>query len=306
MLLLLIVDVSKRRNYTWPMATVDPNDPFEAADAPLRDEEARLLTALEAIRASRAAIASARSASAARYIPTELVKREQPTMAATPLVASEKFNGKGLGGAAVVQLAENRGLELTVKQCVGGHVSGRLPYPFRATRGRPQLGLAQARERTRRRDSCRQRKMGLTEWYSPAQIKEIKETRTNASGRNHIEHVEKTKAGIANAMSSRLTKWGRRPVITAEQMAKAYYARKSGMANSKLATAKAGNTVFPTFCSYWKQFELGIGSREMPSPRHVEQSEENRISKLEDMSPPDEQSDLLKGNRTVAGSTVPH
>lgn len=265
----------------------DLHDPYEAADAPLKAEEDRLSKELEAVRASRASIAAARAARISSYpLPIPAIS-EPVTPAATQVVASEKFKGKGLGEAGVAQLAENRGLELTVKQMWAAMTAA----GFHIVAERPEAALNWA---LRKREAKHgdviligDGKWGLAEWYSPAQIKRFKDSRTNASGRNHIEHVEKTKAGIANALSSRLTQWGRRRAVTAEQMAKAYYAQKNG-AKSKLAIAKAGNMVFPTFCSYWKQFEMENWKPGDPFPpprRAVEKR--NQDIKLEDMWPPE-------------------
>lgn len=287
--------------------TTGPLDPYEAADAPLRAEEERLSRALEDLRASRKTIAAAR-ARMGPYLPAP-VGKEPPSIAATPVTTTaQKFSGKGLGEGAVVQLAENRGMELTVKQLW----SAMSAAGFHILSERPEAALSWA---LRKREAKHgdviligDGKWGLAEWYSPAQIKRFKDSRTNASGRNHIEHIENTKAGIANALSNRLTQWGRRHSITAEQMAKAYYARKSGAANSKLATSKAGKMVFPTFCSYWKQFEMENWKpgEAFPPPRRAIEKR-NQDIKIEDMWPPDEeQTDLLKGNGTAVVSTVPH
>ncbi len=266
-------------------------DPYEAADAPLRAEEERLSKALEAVRASRASIAAARSARMASYPLPIPSPRESVTPAATQVIASEKFKGMGLAEASAAQLAENKGLELTVKQLWAAMSAA----GFTIVSERPEAAVNWA---LRKREAKHgdviligDGKWGLAKWYSPAQIKRFKEARTNASGRNHLEHVEKTKAGIANAMSSRLTKWGRRPSVKPEQMAKAYYARKGGKATSKLGMARAGELVYPTFLYYWQNFEMENwkpGDQLPPKRRDVPKA--NQDIKFSDMWPPEEES----------------
>lgn len=288
------------------------HDPYEAADAHLRAEEDRLSKALEAVRASRAAIAAARMrANIGPYAaPERAAAASTPisTPASTPLQTPEKFKGMGLGEAAAAQLAENKGLELTVKQ-LWAAMSG---AGFTIVSERPEAALNWALRKRETKHSdvilIGDGKWGLADWYSPAQIKRFKESRTNASGRNHIEHVEKTKAGIANAMSSRLTKWGRRPSIKPEQMAKAYYARQSGQAKSKLGMARAGGIVYPTFLSYWCTYEMENWRPNDPlPPKRREVPKVNQDFKFENMWPPENgQTDLLNGNGIVVTTTTPH
>jgi hypothetical protein len=219
-------------------------DPYEAAEASLRKKEARLMAELEAVRKGLAAIALAREAS------------DMPISAALiPPAPSEKFRGMGLGEALAKQLADSDHVEKTIKQLwTAIYAAG-----FRITSKNPE-GAANWALRKREKEKgdvflVGNGKWGMADWYSPGQMQRFREARNNASGRNHDEHVENTKRGIANAMNSRLRHWGPKRKITGDHMALAFAAYQAG-ADSKLALAKAGNMSWPTFAFYWQKFEM--------------------------------------------------
>lgn len=226
----------------------DVTDPYEAAAAPLRAKRARLVAEIEAVDKSLAAIAVAREASG--FVFSSAYKLP-PGLEPLP----EKFRGIGLGEALMRQLAESDHIEKTVKQLwTSIHAAG-----FCITSKNPE-GAANWALRKREKEKgdvvlIGDGKWGMTDWYSPGQVQRFKAARNNASGRNHAEHVEKTKDGIANALRTRLEQWGRKRTITGEQMALAYVAFQRG-AKSKLALAKAAEMSWPTFAFYWQTFEM--------------------------------------------------
>lgn len=236
-----------------------PADPYEAAEASLRKKEARLIAELEAVRKGLAAIGLAREAS------------DMPISAALiPPAQSEKFKGMGLAEALTRQLADSDRVEKTAKQlwaaisAVGFHVTSKNPE-----------GAANWALRKREKEKgdvflVGNGKWGMTAWYSPGQVQRFRAARNNTSGRNHDEHVENTKRGIANAMKSRLSYWGPKRKITGDQMALAFAAYQAG-AKSKLACAKAGKMAWPTFAFYWQLFEMEKWrpGAEFPPPRRV-------------------------------------
>jgi hypothetical protein len=220
---------------------------------------------------------------------------------------ADKFKGIGLEQAAARVLSESDHIELTAKQI--WTVLSAANYTLLSDRPEQSVNWALRKRETKVGDVILvgDGKWGMESWYSKARLKELRDSRNNASGRNHVEHVERTKLGIANAKRNRLEHWGRRPSITAEQMAKAYYARKNG-ADSKLAMAKAGGIVYPTFLSYWQVYEMENWKPGAPFPpeRRAVRKPSQEI-KVKDMWPPnDEQADFLKGNGTAVVSTVPH
>lgn len=227
-------------------------DPYEAAAAPLRAKEARLVAELEAVRKGLVAIAAAREAS---DFVTSQILAEHPSLGSTPIIAAEKFKGMGLGEAMAKQLAESDRIEQTAKQLWAAiHAAG-----FRILSTNPE-GAANWALRKREKNPgdvilIGDGKWGMTNWYSPGQIQRFRASRTNASGRNRAEHVEKTKAGIANARKSRLANWGPRRKITGDQMAAAYSEFQRG-ARSKLQLAKAAKMAWPTFNLYWSEYEM--------------------------------------------------
>ncbi len=250
------VDIGFAAFYLRYMPTDSIRDPYEAADAPLREQEARLVAELDGVRKLRASIAAAREGSASRglYAPVP-AGDAQKISTATSIVAAGKFRGMGLGEACATQLSENRGIELTAKQ-VWTAISA---AGFSILSERPEQAVSWALRKREKKEKdvilVGDGKWGMVEWYSPAQIKKFRDTRNNASGRNHIEHVERTRAGIANAKNTRLDHWGRKRTITGEQMAEAYYAIQGG-AKSKLQAAKAAKMAWPTFTYYWCNYEM--------------------------------------------------
>jgi hypothetical protein len=223
------------------------SDPYEAAAAPLRAREARLVVELEAVRKSLAAIAATRDAS---DFAVSQVLAEYP-----PSEVSNKFKGMGLGEALTKQLAESDHVEKTAKQLwTAIHAAG-----FRILSSNPEGAANWALRKREKKEGdvllIGDGKWGMTEWYSPGQIQRFRASRTNASGRNHAEHVEKTKAGIANAKKTRLNHWGRKRTITGEQMTAAYNEFQRG-ARSKLQLAKAAAMAWPTFNLYWSDYEM--------------------------------------------------
>jgi len=229
---------------------VDRTDPYEAAAGPLRAKEARLVAELEAIRKSLAAIAAARETS---DFAVSQMMAEHPPMAAA---AIEKFKGVSLGEALVRQLAEGGRPEKTAKQLWAAiYAAG-----FRILSNNPEGAANWALRKREKKEGdivlIGDGKWGVTKWYSPEQIQKYRNRPKNAqAGRNHEEHVEKTKAGIANARKMRLGNWGPRLKITGDQMAAAYAEFQRG-ARTKMQLAKAANIKYATYNLYWSQYEI--------------------------------------------------
>ena len=208
------------------------NDSYEAADAPLRAKETRLVAELDAVRKSRAQIAVAREAAGLTAYPAI-----RSTPAATQIIATDKFKGMGLGEACATQLSEYKGIELTAKQIWGAlQRSG-----FSILSERPEGAVNWALRKREKKEGdvvlIGNGKWGMASWYSPEQVAKFRASRNNASGRNHRNTVEKTKAGIANAMRARLNHWGRKRTINGDQFAAAYEAFQRG-AKSKLGSSQ--------------------------------------------------------------------
>ncbi len=265
-------------------------DPYELADASLCEKEARLLAELEAVRKSRAAIIAAREASGW----TLPVSALSPTLAAQtphgePHQVSDEFRGLGLERAAAKVISKSDHLELTAKQVWAVLEAG----GYSLLSDKPEQSVSWALRKREKKVGdvilIGDGKWGMVDWYSQARLKELRAGRNNASTRNHAEHIEKTKAGIANAKQTCLSHWGRRRSITAEQMAGAYYALKNG-AKSKLAAAKAGRMTWPTFAMYWQQFTMEDWKPgdTFPPPRRTVEKKNSEI-KLEEMWPPEKQ-----------------
>jgi hypothetical protein len=277
-------------------------DPYEAADAPLREKESRLMAELDVVRKLRADIAAARKAAGTASPAVASVS----VTSAGPLV-SANFKGLGLEQAVAKVLSESDRIELTAKQIWTALAAA----GFSLLSDRPEQSVSWAlRKREKKAKDVilvGDGKWGMIDWYSQARIKELRASRNNASTRNSAEHIEKTKAGIANAKANRLSRWGRTPSVTADQMVKAYYARKNG-ADSKLAMARAGDIVYPTFLSYWQIYEMENwkpGDSFPPKRRAVRKA--NQEIKLKDMWPPDgEHTDLLNGDGIAVSTTTPH
>ncbi len=278
------------------MVTTNPPDPYEAADAPLREQEARLVAELNGVRALRASIAAARAGSASRGLYAVPESPAQKVSTATSIVAAGKFRGMGLGEACATQLAENRGVELTSKQ-IWAAISA---AGFSILSERPEGAVNWALRKREKKEAdvilVGDGKWGLVEWYSPAQLKKFRDSRNVASGRNHIEHVERTKAGIANAKRTQLDHWGRKRSITAEQMAKSYAAIRSG--SSKLQAAKAGNMAWPTFNWYWMTFQMEKWKPGLPFPPERREAVLERPLKSHEMWPVA----ITNGHENLSGS----
>ncbi len=259
-------------------------DPYEAAALSLREKRARLLAEVAAIDKSLAAIEAAREAAGT---PTHS-SAERPTPASIPITAADKFKGMGLGEAAATQLSEYKGIELTAKQIWA--VLSRAGFSILSDRPEGAVNWALRKREKKEGDVVLvgNGKWGMVDWYSPEKVAEYRANRNVASGRNHSEHVEKTKAGIANAMQTRLRHWGRRRTITGDQMAAAYYAFQRG-AKSKLALAKAANMAWPTFNLYWREYEMENWrpNDAFPPPRRKVVKENSEI-RLESMWPREE------------------
>jgi hypothetical protein len=161
----------------------------------------------------------------------------------------------GLGEAAAKQLSESDHIELTAKQIWAALSTA----GFSILSERPEQATNWALRKRERKEKdvilIGDGKWGMIKWYSQARLRELRDSRNNASTRNHADHVEKTKAGIANAKRTRLPHWGRRRTVNGDQMAAAYYAFQHG-AKSKLQLAKAANMAWPTFNFYWAQYEM--------------------------------------------------
>jgi hypothetical protein len=69
---------------------------------------------------------------------------------------------------------------------------------------------------------------GLAEWFTDAQIAMFRGARTTTSTRDHDEHVERTKAGMAFAKQHRGVKFGREQKVFPEEFAKCLNRLKEG------------------------------------------------------------------------------
>ncbi len=284
------------------MANSDaPQTPYEAAAAPLKEKEARLVAELDAVRKSLEAIEVASVAGGFSSSPPRGVQRSS-------VVISDKYKGMGLEQASAKFLSESDHIELTAKQIWAALSAA----GFSLLSDRPEQSVSWAlRKRERKVHDVilvGDGKWGMVSWYSQARLKELRDSRNNASGRNHVEHVEKTKAGIANARKTRLNNWGPKRRITAEQMALAYHAIRNG-AKSKLAAAKAAGLVWPTFNFYWCTYEMEKWKpgEPFPPPRRTTPKKGREI-KFEEMWPHEDgrTNGHANGNGTAVVSTVPH
>lgn len=261
-------------------------DPYEAAATPLREEEARLMARLAEVRGLLGALASARAAAGiAGYMASLPDRPIQSTVAATPVNPPDKFKGMGLGEAAAKQLSESDHIELTAKQIWAALSAA----GFSILSEHPEQATSWALRKRERKEKdvvlIGDGKWGWAKWYSKDRVREIRAKRTNASGRNHAEHVERTKAGIANAKQTRLSHWGRKRTVNGDQMAAAYYAFQRG-AKSKLQLAKAANMAWPTFNLYWAQYELeNWKPGDLFPPKRRETSKKATEIRLENMWP---------------------
>ena len=282
-----------------PMKTNSPQDPYEAVAAPLRAKETRLVAELDAVRKSLAGIEAAREAAGFDQAMSDVVETSSK---APPVIVSEKYKGKGLEQAVVVSLETRYGYAATAKE-IWGQLA-RANYSLLSDRPEQSVSWALRKREKKFGDVILigNGKWGLTKWYSDEKLAEFRAARTNASGRNHEEHVEKTKAEIANAKENRLEHWGRRRRVTAEQMAKAYEIIRAG--GSKLAAATAAGIEHPTFGWYWMVFEMENWRPGLPFPPARRPVPLERAPKKHAMWQSDE--GFLKGNGTAVGSTVPH
>ena len=279
-------------------------DPYEAAVAPLRAKEARLVAELDAVRKSLAAIETAREA--ANWVSDSNSDARTSLTASTFLTppgrVSAKYNGLGLEQACAKVVAESDQIELTGKQIWS--VLSAAGYSLLSERPEQSVSWA-LRKRERKVGDVilvGDGKWGMVNWYSQARLKELRASRNNASTRNHVEHVAKTKAGIANAKQNRLGHWGRKRSVTGEQMAKAYEAIQNGA--SKLAASKAAGIAHPTFAWYWKAFEMENWRPDLPFPPARRAVENAKAPKKHEMWP--RENGHVNGNGTAGRSTVPH
>ena len=181
-------------------------DPYEAAAAPLRAKRARLVIELDAVDKSLTAIEAARQAA-------DFSQRGSATPGGSVLAAfpiSEKYKGMGLEQAAAKCLRDSDRIELTAKQ-IWTALAG---AGFSLLSDRPEQSVSWAlRKREKKAKDVilvGDGKWGMADWYSQARLKELRASRNNASTRNSAEHIEKTKAGIANAKATRLSRVGQK------------------------------------------------------------------------------------------------
>jgi hypothetical protein len=297
------------------MAADTPPNPYEAAVASLREKEARLVAELDAVRKSIASLETAlvaggynvsvsASVSSSVSVEAAVARARAAVDAALRTTVSDKFKGLGLEQAASTVLSESDHTELTAKQ-IWGILSG---SGFTLLSDRPEQSVAWALRKRERKIGdvilVGDGKWGMAAWYSQARLKELRDSRNNASTRNHVEHVEKTKAGIANAKANRgLVQWGRRRSVTGEQMALAYHAIQGG-AKSKLQAAKAAKMAWPTFNFYWCEYELENwkpGDAFPPAKRNVPKHASD--FQLANMWP---RNDRANANEVVVSSTTSH
>ncbi|MGD0331831.1 MAG: hypothetical protein ABSA90_01095 [Xanthobacteraceae bacterium] len=231
------------------------SDPYEAAALSLREKESRLIAELDAVRKSLAGISAAREAAGLQPPEATTTIPKIEVSPPPPAVLPSKYKGMGLEAASTKVLSESDRIELTGKQIWAAlEAAG-----FTLLSDRPEQSVSWALRKRERKEGdvilVGDGKWGMVSWYSAERLRQLRARRNNASTRNSAEHIEKTKAGIANARKTRLDNWGPRRRITAEQMAAAYHAIRSG-AKSKLAAAKAGGMVWPTFNFYWCNYEM--------------------------------------------------
>lgn len=232
---------------------------YEPVAARLREKEARLVAELDAVRRSLAALESARVAAglpSSGYVTPLADDGRAAVPVNTSTVVSDKFIGLGLEQAAAKVLSESDHIELTGKQI--WNVLAAAGYSLLSDRPEQSVSWALRKREKKVGDVILigDGKWGMVDWYSQGRLKELREMRNNASGRNSVEHVAKTKAGIANARRNRrMDNWGPRRKITGDKMALAFVAYQSG-AKSKLACARAGKMAWPTFAFYWQTFEM--------------------------------------------------
>jgi hypothetical protein len=237
------------------MVTENAPNPYETAEATLRAKEERLVVELSAVRQSLAAISAARSAAGNEGLPASNLPAPVSSMAVTAPAIAETYRGMGLEVAAALFLSKTDQIELTARQIWSGLADAGFTLLSDRPEGSVNWALRKREKKVGDVVLVGDGKWGMVAWYSKERVREIRAQRTNASGRNHAEHVARTKAGIDNAKRTRLDHWGPKRKINGEQMAAAYYAFQGG-AKSKLQLAKAANMAWPTFNLYWSQYEL--------------------------------------------------
>jgi transposase-like protein len=220
----------------------EPFDPYEIADAPLREKEQRLIKELDGVRAARASIAIAREM-AGRPAPSNLKQTTEATptgaTVVSPLVGTPYY-GLPLAEAAMKCLSLTDKKPMTVKQ-IWKTLSD---AGVNILSDRPEAALGWAvRKRERKFDDVilvGNGEWGLTEWYTPERRAEIKANRNVASGRNREEHSARTKAGMNMAFEQRGVRIGAVRKMTPELKAKAFEMLKEKGSTIRQVAEKLG------------------------------------------------------------------
>jgi hypothetical protein len=203
----------------------DSLDPYEIADAPLKEKEQRLIKELDSVRAARASIAIARENSGhpattdLKMTPHYTAESAGATVV-SPLVGTPYY-GLPLAEAAMKCLFLTDKQTMTVKKIWKTLADAGV----KILSDKPESALGWAlRKRERKFEDVilvGNGEWGLTGWYTTERLAEIKRSRNNASGRNREEHSARTKAGMELAFKGRGVRIGAVRKMTPEIKARA-------------------------------------------------------------------------------------
>ncbi len=200
-------------------------DPYEAVVADLEAKRAEIDAALAAIRRYRAIGAAAVAAT-----PVATIHTEAP---AATLSESSPFFGLGFREASPKQLAI-----VGKPQTVNEIWEALKAAGYQTAHNNPPNAVHTA---LRRREKTHhdvlvvgEGKWGRTEWYSEAQLDEIKKSVGGMGGRDRAAHVERTKAGMQRALE-RGAKPGAPPLITPEKLEEARQLIMAGVSVPEIA-----------------------------------------------------------------------
>lgn len=220
---------------------VDSLDPYEAADLPLMEKEQRLVKELEGVRAARASIAAARAMAGGLpgRVP-EPARPQIPTGESTgATVVNSAVNSEYYGLGAAEAAVKRLGLCNKQTQTVKKIWKALSDAGFSMLSDKPESSLSWV---LRKREAkvgdvvlVGNGEWGLSTWYPDEEVERYRANRNRASGRNHDEHVERTKAGIAHAQKHRGVKFGAPVQFTPEKVEEA----KALLAQGKTITAVA-------------------------------------------------------------------
>jgi hypothetical protein len=212
------------------VSDTDSLDPYAAADLPLMKKEQRLVKELEGVRAARASIAAVR-AMARPQIPTG----ESTGATVVNSAVNSEYYGLGAAEAAIKRLGLCNKQTQTVKKIWKALSDA----GFSMLSDKPESSLSWV---LRKREAkvgdvvlVGNGEWGLSTWYPDEEVERFRANRNRASGRNHDEHVERTKAGIEHARKNRGVKFGAPVQFTTEKVEQA----KALLAKGKTITAVA-------------------------------------------------------------------